>query len=186
MSISNRAWYAVRVRSRRELDIAGLLVEKGYDAYVPVFHAPMRARPVVLFDGYVFCKFDIHDKGTPPVVTTPGVLRLVGSRKGPEVIGDQTIDSLRKLVDTAVSVDCHPGIAPGVLVSVTAGPLKGVVGTVVRANGRRQLHVAVKPLNQSIVVSISRARIQFVRIRPGTSGVSSPTLRGASGFVEKQ
>ena len=81
------SWFAIQVRSRREFSIEALLKNKGYMIYTPRYKsepsgpARTRSKESALLPGYIFCRFDSTLKG--PIVTTPGVIRIVGFGKPP-------------------------------------------------------------------------------------------------------
>ena len=76
-------WYALQVRSRKENYIASQIAGQGYECLLPTYRSIRKWSDRVkeleqpLFPGYLFCRFDIHDRR--PVITTPGVLQIVGS-----------------------------------------------------------------------------------------------------------
>jgi transcription antitermination factor NusG len=75
---SKLAWYALRVRSRHEQVTAAGLAYKGYEHFVPSYKERRQRSDryqtvdVPLFPGYVFCRFDVHDR--LPAVTVPGLV----------------------------------------------------------------------------------------------------------------
>ena len=76
-------WFAVTVRANRERIIAQLLESKQYEVLVPIYRSRrvwsdrIKELELPLFPGYVFVRLDLADRASP-VVTTPGVIRIVG------------------------------------------------------------------------------------------------------------
>src|SRR5258708_1944040 len=97
-------WFAVQVKPNSEKLIVCLLQFKGCEVFLPVYQVTQpRAnnqtlKPPVkpLFPGYVFCRLGSVTSGL--IVTTPGVIRIVGSGNRAEPIEEHEIDALKTLV----------------------------------------------------------------------------------------
>ena len=82
------AWYALRVQSKFESVVSIALRGKGYQEFLPLYRSRRRWADRVkeldlpLFPGYLFCRFDVHDR-LLPILTTPGVVCIVGAGKTP-------------------------------------------------------------------------------------------------------
>src|ERR1700674_2631562 len=91
-------WYALRVKSNFEWVTASILREKGFREFLPVYKAKVRwsdrvklaERP--LFPGYLFCRFDADQKF--PIISTPGVVHVVGIGKRPVAIDNQEMEAI--------------------------------------------------------------------------------------------
>ena len=94
-------WYALYVRSRHEKVVESGLRGKGYFAFSPFYQTKRKrvdrisAIDVPLFPGYVFCHFDSNKR--LPILTTPGIVRIVGPGNKPEPVDDTEIASIRTL-----------------------------------------------------------------------------------------
>src|ERR1700680_3289427 len=86
-SSNSVSWFALQIRSRWEGTTAGLLRDKGLETLLPPYTAKrkwsdrFKVVELPLFPGYVFCRFDVHDR--LPVLITPGVISVVGRGKNP-------------------------------------------------------------------------------------------------------
>ena len=85
-------WFAIRVKPGFEFNITSVLKSKGYEEFVPTYRSEdggrgSSERP--LFSGYVFCRFDPAVRA--PIVTTPGVIRVVGYGRRPRLLGRRGI-----------------------------------------------------------------------------------------------
>jgi len=95
-------WYAVYVRSHCEKAVQESLKGKGVPAFSPFYRIRRkrsdRTKEVVLplFPGYVFCQFDPVVR--LPILTTPGVVRIVGGSHDPEPVDDAEIFSIQTVV----------------------------------------------------------------------------------------
>src|SRR5215470_2799835 len=97
-------WYALQVRPNLEDLVSTLLTNKGYETYLPKYRAGSRkgARNRCserrLFPGYVFCRFSPHGSGQVStgggVVTTNGVVRILGAGDVPIPVPDAEIEAI--------------------------------------------------------------------------------------------
>ncbi|SRR5258708_4601619 len=152
-------WFALQVKRRFEQTCARLLRSKGYEEFLPLCKSPStgnvaRARTEVepLFPGYVFCRLTENAKG--PVVTTPGVIRVVGYGGTPSSISDEEIASIRTFVESGRPVYPWPYFDFGQRIRLTAGPLRGVEGSFIRIKNVSRLVVSISLLRRSAAVEI--------------------------------
>src|SRR5262245_4547664 len=89
-------WYALLVKVRHEKNVEKILTGKGYRSFVPMYRAARRwgnrdrSVDLPLFGGYVFCRFNIHDR--LPILITPGVVSAVGFGDGPIPVDEQEVN----------------------------------------------------------------------------------------------
>jgi transcription antitermination factor NusG len=161
MDSLNRNWYALRVRARLARIAAAVLRGKGYEEYLPVYRSRRRwsdrtkTVEMPLFPGYLFCRFDARDR-LVPVVTTPGVMGIVGAGKTPIPVADDEIDSVRRIVDSGLAARPCPFVAVGTRISIERGPLTGLEGVVTNADGVSRLIASVTLLQRSVAVEVDR------------------------------
>src|SRR5690348_14924711 len=100
--IQTHPWYAVRVRSKFEVLASAGLSGKGYEPFLPLYKTRRRwsdrikEMELPLFPGYVFCRFDAGTR--LPVLTTPGVMSVVGYGREPVIIDDAEIEAVRAII----------------------------------------------------------------------------------------
>lgn len=151
-------WYALRVKPRHEKRVAEHLVGRGYETLLPltrstrVWGRRSSAASLPVFEGYVFCQFDVHRR--LPVLTTPGVLYVLGTSGGPIPIQEAELCSLRVLVQSCLPLTPWEDIAPGTDVSIVAGPLMGASGVVLATADDRKLIVSISLLQRSVAVTL--------------------------------
>jgi len=146
-------WFALQVRTCFEQACARILKNKGYEEFVPVLRSSRAGqdhRP--LFPGYVFCRFSGDIKG--PIVTTPGVIRIVGYGGVPAPISAEEIASIRTIVESGRSVWPVPYLCAGERVRITRGPFNGVVGALLKVKNSQRLVVSIDILQRSAAVEI--------------------------------
>ncbi|SRR5216684_4841769 len=152
-------WFALQVRSRREQMCAQILRSKGYEEFLPLsciaadrkdFYAPAERRP--LFPGYVFCKLGGSASGL--VMTTPGVIRVVGYGGVPSPITEDEIANMRSIIDSTRPVCAWPYLRVGQPVRLVAGPLRGVEGTLLKHKNLVRFVVSIHLLQRSAAVEV--------------------------------
>jgi len=157
---TERQWFALRVKSNFERMTALHLREKGYLEFLPSYTVRSRWSDRVksiekpLFPGYVFCNFNPHLR--LPILTTPGVLHIVGIGKEPQPIDESEIATVWKTLRSGVSLQPWPCFQIGERVRVERGPLTGVEGVIVRFKGEYRLVLSISLLQRSIAAEIER------------------------------
>lgn len=105
-----------------------------------------------LFPGYCFVRIDPAE--SLPVLKCSGVVSLVSCDGRPAMIPDHEIEGVRTLLSTDLSCDPCPLIKVGQMVEVTAGPLRGVVGRLVRKGTHARLVLNVNLIGQGVSVQV--------------------------------
>jgi transcription antitermination factor NusG len=151
-------WYAVRTRSNQERIVSTVLEGKGYEQYMPIYHAPRRWTDRIvntalpLFPGYVFCRFD--RKQRLPIKTTPGVVSIVGFGNDPAPVPDAEIEAVQAVLTSGRFAEPHPFLREGQRIRVTNGSLKDLEGILVKKKSAWRLVVSVAMLQRSVSVEI--------------------------------
>src|SRR5687767_9952695 len=97
-------WYALTTKPRFERTTARYLRLKGFDELAPACRIRRRWSDRFkeieqqLFPGYVFCQFAADQRLA--VLTTPGVLSIVGFGKQLAPVDDAEIAAIRAIVDS--------------------------------------------------------------------------------------
>ena len=157
VSLNHGRWCAVQVRPRYETVVSTILRNKGYEQYLPLYRVKRRwsdrSKEVMtpLFEGYVFCRLNSEIRGA--IVTTPGVVRIVGTRKEIAMIDDQEIEAIQRIVKSGLRVEPCP-YTVGDRVRFTSGPFEGVEGIVTHYKGRCHLVLSVSLIQSSISVEV--------------------------------
>lgn len=153
-----REWFAVHVWAGREQSCATHLRARGYEVFLPCYQERRRWSDRVkqmdraLFSGYVFCRTAAAVAAS--IVTTPGVIRIVGDRSGPLPVHADEIEAIQRIVETRRSTEPWPFLEAGQRVRVDAGPLRGLEGVVLRVRNRHRLIVSVSLLQRSVAIEI--------------------------------
>lgn len=152
-------WYAVHVRPHHEKTIATVLQNKGVEKYLPLYKERRRwsdrfvEAELPLFPGYVFCRLD-WTRRILPVLTTPGVLRVLGVGRTPMPVDEQEFQAIRLMVDSGLTVRPWPMPRIGEWVRIEHGPLAGVEGVLIGFKKQTRLVVSVTLMNRSVAAEI--------------------------------
>jgi transcription antitermination factor NusG len=170
-------WYAIRVRSKFESAVSASLQGKGYDTFLPVYRLQRRWSDRVkeldlpLFPGYLFCRFNPHER-LLPILTTPGVLDIVGYGKTPVPVDDQEIGAVKSILRSGLGAEPWPFLRVGSEVYIEAGPLAGVEGIITNTDKVYRLIVSVNLLQRSVAVEIDRDWVRHVAGGPRSTAAS--------------
>jgi transcription antitermination factor NusG len=158
MHSSDSVWIAIQTAPRHEKRVEARLEYKGYECFLPLYQSVRQWSDrnakvdLPLFPSYLFCKICPNAHG--PMITTPGVVRLVGAGRAPEPISDVEIAAIHKLVSDTTALPC-PYLNVGDRVRVTMGPLRGISGILTTIRNQNRLIISVDILMRSISVEIS-------------------------------
>jgi transcription antitermination factor NusG len=154
------SWYAIRVQSKFENIVSAALRSKGYEEFLPLYTCTrkwsdrIKKIDLPLFPGYLFCRFDVH-KRLLPILTTPGVVRIVGAGRTPVAVADGEISALQTICRSGLQALPSPFLSVGSCVRVEHGPLAGVEGIVTESRDKKcRLVVSVYLLQRSVAVEI--------------------------------
>jgi transcription antitermination factor NusG len=158
MSSVNLPWFAIRVKSRCEWAVADALRHKGFEEFLPLYWSRRRWSDRVktlqlpLFSGYLFCRFGLADR--VPILSTPGVVLIVGSGKTPLPIDPNEIDAIRRAVNSGQKIAPWPQLELGRMVRIEEGSLRGLEGVLLRFKGTNQLILGVQLLQRAVAVEV--------------------------------
>jgi len=158
-------WYAIWTRSRHEQVVRTQLERKRVDAFLPTITRWSRWKDRKkkiewpLFPGYCFARFDVADALT--VLKCTGVVSIVGVEGKPAPIPEYELDSIRLLVSSELQYDPCPLIREGMMVEVVHGPLKGVIGRLLRKEtAKARLVLSVDLIGQAVSVEVDAADVK--------------------------
>jgi len=156
-------WFALVVKPRFDKAVARALEVKGYETLLPVYKKYHRYGKrskhceLPLFPGYVCCRFDVQTR--LPILTTPGVIRVLGVRNMPIPLSDREINSLQATIKAQLPVQPFPFLNTGQRVRITSGVLAGVEGIVIGPKPRLRLVLSITLLRQSVLLEIDRDQV---------------------------
>ena len=167
-SPATQAWYGVRTKIKFEKVAAASLEYKGYVCYLPCYRHRRRwsdrvaELQVPLFSGYVFCRFDVTKR--LPILTTPGIVSMVGVGKQPLAIPDSEIDAIETIIKSGTHAEPWPYLNEGQHVRIESGSLRGLGGVIVKKKKNEwRLVVSVNLLQRSVAVELDRECLRAIR-----------------------
>jgi transcription antitermination factor NusG len=151
-------WYAAYTRSRHEKSVADILQRKQVETFLPLYETVRRWKngdhriQLPLFPGYAFVRIALRDR--LHVLKVPGVARLVGFDGTPAPLDDEDIERLRGALSAGLRAAPHPYLTVGRRVRITAGPLAGREGILVRRKGAAHVVLSIDLIQRSILVDV--------------------------------
>ena len=158
-------WFAVWTRSRHEQVVRDQLEQKNIIAFLPTITRWSRWKDRKkkidwpLFPGYCFAQFD--PENALPILKCTGVVNIVSVEGKPAAIPEYELDSIRLLVGSELQYDPCPLIHEGMMVEVVHGPLRGVIGRLVRKDAAKaRLVLSVDLIGQAVSVEVDAADVK--------------------------
>ena len=158
-------WFAIWTRSRHESMVRDQLARKQVDAFLPTIPRWSRWKDRKkkidwpLFPGYCFARFDVDD--ALAILKCTGVVNIVSFDGKPAPIPESELDSIRVLVGSDLQYDPCPMIHEGMMVEVMHGPLRGVVGRLMRKDVlKARLVLSVNLIGQAVSVEVDAGDVK--------------------------
>ncbi len=165
MSPDSLQWFAIWTRSRHEQVVREQLERKRFDAFLPTVPKWSRWKDRKkkidwpLFPGYCFARFD--PANTLAILKCAGVVNIVSFEGKPAPIPEYELENIRVLVRSDLQYDPCPMIREGTMVEVVHGPLRGVIGRLLRKDAKRaSLVLSVDLIGQGVSVEVDAADVK--------------------------
>jgi len=155
------AWVVVHTRPRCEKKIVSFCAEHGMASYLPLLRKVHRygSREKVfsspVFSGYVFCivrndrrAFLRQNRHVANVLLVSDQEKLVNQLR-----------AIRTALESGRQVEVMPYLERGGRVRVTAGPLRGLEGRVLRMKGATRVIVNVDMIRQAVAVEVDSSNL---------------------------
>jgi transcription antitermination factor NusG len=159
-------WYAIHTRSRHEYKVKEQFEKKNVDHFLPLIEKlrywkdRKKLIDFPLFPGYIFGHFPLKDR--LKVLTTVGVVRIIGFHDGPVPIPEEQISAIQKMVTSGLKYDPIPYLKEGQRVRVRRGSLTGIEGVLVEKKKKFRLVISVDLIQQSAALEIDVADVEPV------------------------
>ena len=158
-------WFAIWTRSRHEQVVCEQLEKRHIEVFLPTVTRWSRWKDRKkkidwpLFPSYCFARFDPDNP--LEILKCTGVVNIISFDGKPAPIPSVEIDSIRRLVGSELQYDPCPLLHEGQMVEVMHGPLKGVVGRLMRKDGpRARLVLSVQMIGQGVSVDVEAADVR--------------------------
>ena len=165
-------WHVLHVVANHEKQVARHLSIRSVEHYLPLYTERSRwtdrivtiERP--LFLGYVFVQLTPQNK--LPLISTPGVIRLLGNYDNGIVTSDE-ISRIRQGLESGCILRPHPNVQVGTPVRVREGAFAGVEGIVTQLRQRCKVVISLAAVEQSFSLEIDLCDVEVLRSK--TAGV---------------
>ncbi len=157
---NTQKWIAVYTRPRHEKAVSNELQKKGYEVYLPLLKERRKWSDrkkwieFPLFKSYLFVRTDI--KNSLFVIQTYGVIKIIKFGEKISIVQDEIINSIRLMIEGGYKPEPLDYFIKGDPVIVKEGPLKGLLGEVVRIDNNERLIVRVDVIQHSLSIQIER------------------------------
>jgi transcription antitermination factor NusG len=163
-------WHVLHVLSNHEKKVAQHLEVRTIEYYLPLYKEKVKwsDRTVVaerpLFSGYVFARFDPQYR--IPVISTPGVLRLLGDQRW-DLVEDGELEKIRTALAKDLPLRPHPSITVGTRVRIRNGVFEGVEGVVTELRQQCKVIIELSAVRQCFSLEAEIDDLQVLR-KPDT------------------
>ena len=157
-ALSGIRWFALHVHARKESFVASQLENQGIECFLPRYKIlrkwsdRMKEVELPLFPSYLFSRFDFQNRR--PIVTTSGILQIVGNGRIAIPIADEEISAIQAAVRSGLPHQPWPFIEVGERVRVTYGTLAGLEGILVNFKGDHRVVLSVSLLQRSVALEV--------------------------------
>lgn len=156
-------WWCLHVKPRQEKSVARHLLFRRVGYFLPqAWHesrtpAGRRIRSLIpLFPGYLFLHGD--DEARLEALRSDRLVRVLEVPDQEDLIGD--LSQIQRLVHSGVPLTREPSYAVGRRVRILDGPLRGLIGTVVRRGERDRFTALVRFLGQGASVDLADWQVE--------------------------
>jgi transcription termination/antitermination protein NusG len=167
LSVAALPWYVIHARSRQEARVALALRQKGLEIFLPRITVCSRRQDrrlflqLPLFPGYLFVRTVLELQAYYEIIKHPGVVRLLGINGCPGIVPPEQVDSIQAIVASDRTSYPWAYLGQGRQVRIMAGPLSGIVGTILRRRGNKpRLVVAVELFQRSVAVELENEAVE--------------------------
>jgi transcription elongation factor/antiterminator RfaH len=160
------SWFVLHTRSRFENVVGDGLQKKSIEVFLPkiLVRSKRRDRKLMIripvFPGYLFVKSNMNPYEQVEIVKTLGVVRFVGTKDGPVPVPDETVESLKIMVNSESPIATGNRLVRGDKVMVVNGPFTGVIGTFMTHKGNGRIVINVEALGQTASVNVDASDIE--------------------------
>jgi len=162
----NKKWIAVYTKPRHEKTVENELLKKGFEVYLPILKERRKWSDrkkwveFPLFRSYIFVRTEI--KNSLFVLQTMGVVKVIKFGGEVAVIQNDSIQAIKLMIEGGYKPEAIDYFVKGETVEVKNGPLKGLIGEVIRVDNNDRLLVRVDAIQHSISVQIDRGYLKSV------------------------
>jgi len=169
------AWYTLNTKPQSEARVARVLIERGFDVFLPLLPTKLSERIKPLFPSYLFVNCNLAEVDIANLKWVPGLRQMVAFAGRPAVVPDDAITLLRanlRQIEEQGGLPTH-GFKPGDVVVIDQGPLAGLRGIFQGPLGpAERVHILMHFLGE-----VNRAEVPVSVLRPAPDGSEAPQRR---------
>jgi transcriptional antiterminator RfaH len=157
-------WWVLHTRPRAEKALARKFMEGRLPFFLPLYQRQWRKQGRLfkshnpLFPGYIFLQGD--EQVRVQALTTNMIARWLPVADQPRLHSD--LARVYRLIRADAVMTPEDHLVPGTAVAITAGPLAGLTGTVLRRGKQLRIFVEVQILQRGVSVEIETWMIEPV------------------------
>jgi|SRR5271167_2372180 len=161
--VTDLDWYALQTTSRAEKRVHERLLERSIECYVPLYESLSQWKDrkvrvqLPLFPGYVFVRFDLSQKLA--IMQIAGAVRFVGFGGTLAALPAQEIEILRAGLGD-VRARPHPYLRVGRRARVKSGPLRGMIGIVLKKKNTNRFVLSLDLIMRSMSVELDGLELE--------------------------
>jgi transcription antitermination factor NusG len=158
-------WHVLHVISNHEKRVAQHLIVRAVEHYLPLYTERVKwtDRTVVaerpLFSGYVFARFSPQSRNS--VISTPGVLRLLGDEER-DMVSSEEIDKIRDGLSSGLLLRPHQSVNVGTRVRVRDGIFAGVEGIVTELRHQCKVVISLAAVRQCFSLEVTLNNLELL------------------------
>lgn len=159
-------WYAAYTSANHERRVAAQLADRGVEHFLPSYISVRQWKDrrmtlqLPLFPGYVFVRMALPNRLS--VLQVAGVARLVGFGRAPAPLPEGEVEALRTGLTHGVRAEPHPYLKVGRRARITAGPLAGLEGILLRWKGSWRVVLSLELIQRSVAVDVDASALEPV------------------------
>ena len=164
----SKKWLAVYTKPQHEKAVEKEFQRKGFEVYLPMLKQRRKWSDrkkwveFPMFRSYVFVRTKI--KNTLFVLQTPSVVKVIKFGEEVAVVCNESIEAIKLMIEGGYNPEPLNYFIQGDPVEVNDGPLKGLVGEVIRLDKNDRLVVRVDAIQHSVSIQINRGFLQPIKI----------------------
>ena len=164
-----KRWIVLYTKPRHEKVVRDEIIKNNFEAYLPLLKQRKKWSDrkkwveFPLFRSYVFTNID--PKLSIYLSKISGVVRVVKFGKNIAYMDENDISAIKKMIEGGFKPRNENYFLKGNPVIVEDGPLKGLVGEVLKIKNQRRLLMRIDTLQQSISVSIDQGYLKLLNIK---------------------
>lgn len=159
-----KKWYPVYTRARAEKKVEAWLNKHGIECYLPLrkvlkqWSDRKKWVSSPLFSSYVFVRIDMVEY--QDVLNTPGVARFVWFEGKPVPVSEKQIHTVKLLLEGDIDIEAlEEEFAPGDMVSIDYGSLKGLSGELIEYRGKKKILIRINEIGKNLVIEVPLAYV---------------------------